>query len=144
MNEHDVSTGAGSTTPNETLLQKVDAVMVRVPDLDQGLAFYGDKLGHKLRWRSETAAGLSMGTEGTELVLSTSMGPETDLLVHSAADAVVRFVAAGGTIVSEPDDIPVGKVAVVKDPFGNQLILLDLSKGRYQADESGNVTGVHK
>jgi hypothetical protein len=30
------------------LLRKVDAVTVRVPDLDSGIAFYVDRLGHTL------------------------------------------------------------------------------------------------
>jgi hypothetical protein len=41
-----------------------------------------------------------------------------------------------------PFDIPVGRVAVVADPFGNTLVLLDLSKGRYVTDGAGEVTGV--
>jgi catechol 2,3-dioxygenase-like lactoylglutathione lyase family enzyme len=38
---------------NAPLLQKVDAVTVRVPDLDTGLRFYRDALGHELRWRHD-------------------------------------------------------------------------------------------
>jgi hypothetical protein len=33
-------------------------------------------------------------------------------------------------------------VAVVADPFGNPLTILDLTKGRYRTDPDGNVTGV--
>lgn len=52
------------------------------------------------------------------------------------------MVAAGGRTLAEPADIPVGRVTVVADPFGNALVLLDLSKGRYTTDETGSVTGV--
>jgi hypothetical protein len=45
-------------------------------------------------------------------------------------------------VVTGPSDIPVGRVAVVADPFGNILVLLDLSKGRYITDTTGRVTGV--
>ena len=45
-------------------------------------------------------------------------------------------------MVTEPFDIPVGRLAVVADPFGNILVLLDLSKGRYVTDTTGNVTAV--
>lgn len=45
-------------------------------------------------------------------------------------------------MVTEPFDIPVGRVAAVADPFGNTLVLLDLSKGHYVTDGMGNVTGV--
>jgi catechol 2,3-dioxygenase-like lactoylglutathione lyase family enzyme len=39
----------------EPLLQYVDAVTVPVPDLDRGMAFYRDVLGHHLIWRNEAA-----------------------------------------------------------------------------------------
>ena len=67
--------------------------------------------------------------------------PETDLLVDSADEAVARFVEAGGRVVAGPFDIQVGRCAVVADPWGNILILLDLSKGRLVTDGSGNVVG---
>ncbi len=44
--------------------------------------------------------------------------------------------------MTEPFDIPVGRVAVVADPFGNILVLLDLPKGHYVTDTTGNVTAV--
>jgi hypothetical protein len=44
--------------------------------------------------------------------------------------------------LSEPEDIPVGRVAVVSDPFGNPLVLIDLSKGTFRTDHDGTVTGV--
>lgn len=42
----------------------------------------------------------------------------------------------------EPVDIPVGRLAVVADPFGNALVVLDLSTGKYVTDEEGRVIGV--
>jgi catechol 2,3-dioxygenase-like lactoylglutathione lyase family enzyme len=35
------------------LLRKIDAVTIPVPDLDAGLGFYRDRLGHELRWRND-------------------------------------------------------------------------------------------
>jgi predicted enzyme related to lactoylglutathione lyase len=55
---------------------------------------------------------------------------------------VGRVEAAGGRVLSWPEDIPVGRVAVVADPFGNPLVLLDLSKGTFQTGPDGTVTGV--
>jgi hypothetical protein len=49
-----------------------------------------------------------------------------------------------GRLLSPPFDIPVGRVAVVADPFDNVLVLIDLSKGRYATDELGTVTAVVK
>jgi hypothetical protein len=42
----------------------------------------------------------------------------------------------------EPLDIAVGRCAVIADSWGNQLVILDNSKGRLLTDEAGNVTGV--
>ena len=124
------------------LLVAVDAVVVKVPDLNTGLAFYRDSLGHEVTWQTDTMAGLRLAGSETELVLSLDVGPETDLLVRSVPEAVRVFVDAGASIVAEPREIPVGRVAVVRDPFGTELTLVDLSKGRYTTDPAGRVTGV--
>jgi catechol 2,3-dioxygenase-like lactoylglutathione lyase family enzyme len=125
------------------LLRKVDCLRIPVPDLDSGLAFYRDRLGHQLIWRSDTAAGLRLPDSDAELVLQTRLPrPEVDLLVDSVDRAVTRLTQAGATVLVEPFDIPVGRVAVVADPFGNPLTILDLSKGPYVTDDDGNVTGV--
>jgi predicted enzyme related to lactoylglutathione lyase len=128
----------------EPLLRKVDAVTVRVPDLDAGLRFYGDALGHVLRWRNDEigAAAVAVPDSDTEIVLTTEHGYEPNWLVRSADDAAARIEREGGTILAAPFDIPVGRVAVVEDPFGNVLVLVDLSKGRYEVDDEGRTTGV--
>ena len=126
------------------LFQTVDAVTVPVPSLDEGLRFYRDGLGHALLWRNDAAgqAGMRLPAAETELVLTTKQRYEPDWLVESVDEAVDAVLAAGGGVIAEPIDIPVGRVAVVADPFGNSLVLLDLSRGRYVTDDTGNVTGV--
>ena len=125
------------------LLRKVDCVQLPVPDLEGGLAFYRDRLGQELIWRTEHAAGLRLADSESELVLQTQRPqPEVDFLVDSVDQAVTQLTRAGGTVVAEPVDVPVGRVAVIADPFGNPLTILDLTKGRYLTDADGNVTGV--
>ena len=130
-----------SATP---LFQMVDAVTIPVPDLGAGLCFYRDSLGHQLRWRHDDIgqAGLALPGGDTEIVLTTRHGYEPNWLVASADHAAAAVRAAGGRVVTGPFDIPVGRVAVVEDPFGNNLVLLDLSMGRYVTDTTGTVTGV--
>jgi predicted enzyme related to lactoylglutathione lyase len=130
--------------PAKPLFQKLDAVSIPVPDLDEGLRFYRDALGHELNWRNDDIgqAGLSMPGTDTEIVLATRLDYAPNWLVPSADQAARRVVAGGGRLVTEPFDIPVGRVAVVADPFGNTLVLVDLSKGLYLTDDEGRVTGV--
>jgi predicted enzyme related to lactoylglutathione lyase len=127
-----------------SVLRGVDAVTVPVPDLDAGIAHYAGELGHRLLWRSDASgqAGLALDEGGSELVLTTRQAYEPNWLVDDVPAAVDRFRAAGGSLVAGPDELPVGRVAVVSDRFGNRLVLVDLSKGRYTTDPAGRVTGV--
>ena len=122
------------------VLKKIDAVLVKVPSIQEGLDFYREQLGMQTLWKKEDMAAVRLGE--SELVLSTKLDPETDFLVESVEHAVTVFKSAGGKVIVPSEDIPVGKVAVVEDPFGNKLTLVDLSKGVYQTDGSSNVTGV--
>ncbi len=133
----------------DPLLQKIDAVTIPVPDLDTGLSFYRDQLGHQVRWRNDEIGQVGLGLPGSdsEIVLATrqsAAGPayEPNWLVSSAEEAANVIAAAGGRLVAGPEDIPVGKLVVAEDPFGNVLVLLDLSKGHYLVDGTGRVTGV--
>lgn len=80
------------------LFKKIDAVTIPVPDLDAGLRFYRDGLGHHLRWRNDDLgqAALAMPGSDTEIVLSTQLTYEPDWLVTSAGEAAAIVAAAGG------------------------------------------------
>jgi lactoylglutathione lyase len=127
---------------SKPLFQRVDCVRLYVPDLNAGLAFYRDGLGHALIWRTEEQAGLRLPGDDTEIVLHTEpQPPEIDFKVDSADAAAAHFEEAGGKVIVPPFDIQIGRCAVVRDPWGNQLILLDSSKGLLVTDDEGNVIG---
>ena len=124
----------------EPLFQKIDGLQIPVPDLEAGLRFYRDELGHELIWRTPTAAGLLMPGTDAELVIQTERPhAETDILVSSADDAAERVVESGGRIVTPPFDIAIGRCVVVEDPWGNRLVMLDISKGLLVTDANGVV-----
>lgn len=124
------------------LIRKVDCIRLYVPDLEAGLAFYRDRLGHELIWRTETAAGLRLPETDAELVLQTEdQRQEVDLLVDSADEAARQFEAAGGKMIVPPFDIQISRCVVLEDPWGNPLVLLDASKGLLKTDADGNVIG---
>jgi catechol 2,3-dioxygenase-like lactoylglutathione lyase family enzyme len=123
--------------------RNIDAVTVPVPDLDAGLRFYCGVLGHRLAWRDDAVgqAGLRVADGDGELVLTTVQAYEPNWLVDDVAACVEVFRRHGGELV-RAFDLPVGRAAVVRDPFGNRLVLVDLSRGRYTTGPAGDVTGV--
>jgi catechol 2,3-dioxygenase-like lactoylglutathione lyase family enzyme len=129
---------------DDPLFRRIDCLALPVPDLDQALAFYA-ALGHELVWRSAASAGMRLPDCDAELVLQTERsGAETDLTVDAVGPAIDRFVDAGGRVIVPPFDIAIGMCAVVADPWGNQLVLLDNSKGTFTTDDVGNVTGIEQ
>jgi lactoylglutathione lyase len=122
------------------LFRDVDCIQVPLPDLEAGLAFYRDALGHALIWRTDTAAGLRLADTPTELVIQTERPElEPNLSVMSADAAAQRFVAAGGAVLAPAFDIAIGRCAVLQDPWGNRLLVLDHSRGRLLTDATGRV-----
>ena len=130
------------TPTPEPVFRKLDCLSLPVDDLDAAIAFYG-RLGHPLLWRDGgKAAGLRLPDSDGELVLHTDRRPaETCLLVASLPEALARLTAEGAALAFGPIDIPVGRYAQVRDPFGNVLAVLDFSKGLLATDAAGNVIG---
>ena len=104
--------------------------------------FIRDRLGHQVLWRSEEAVGFALPDTDAELVVHLNIGPETDVLVEDVDKAFAVFLTAGGEAVQRPFDIAIGRCARVRDPFGNELVLLDQSKGTLATDNNGRVIGV--
>jgi predicted enzyme related to lactoylglutathione lyase len=122
------------------LFRNVDCLRLPVSDIDGALSFYRDRLGHDLIWRTSSAVGLRLGDSEAELVLHTEGDPpEVDLKVESVTEAVAAFQAAGGKLILGPFEIRIGQCAIVHDPWGNRLVLLDVTKGLLQTDDNGNV-----
>ena len=127
-------------THDVAIFKKIDCHSLPVSDLDAALSFYRDELGHKLAWRDASAAGLKVPESDVELVLHAEARPiETDFLVDSVPVAVNRFVRAGGKLITGPFEIRIGLCAVLQDPWGNRLVVLDTSKGKLEVDPIGNI-----
>jgi len=126
----------------KTLIRKIDCVRLYVPNLDDGLVFYRDKLGHQLIWRTEHAIGLRIPDTEAEIVIQNEkIVQEIDFTVDSVEEATQHFTEAGAKVIIPPFDIAIGRCVVLQDPWGNQIVLLDSSKGLYTTDSKGNVTG---
>ena len=113
-------------------------VIYPVPDLDRAKAWYAQAFGQQPYFDQPFYVGFEIA--GYELGLLPDEGrpgPDGGVAYWRVAGidaAVARFTGAGATIVSEAKDVGEGiKVAVVADPFGNSIGLIenphfDLSK----------------
>jgi lactoylglutathione lyase len=115
------------------MLRKVDCVMVRVDDLEAAAAFYARAFGLRRLWRDESSVGMGMPETDAEIVLHTMDIPAEESLYYLVDDvlaAVSAYQREGCVIRKPPFDIAIGKCAVLEDPFGNTVGILDMSKGR--------------
>jgi len=107
--------------------------MIRVPDVPSAAEFYVDVLGLHPIWQDGTTVGLGFPESDTEVVLHDRVDIPDQVDVHYLVDDVidaVRFLEQRGcVIVAEPFDIAIGKCAVLCDPFGISLSILDMTNG---------------
>ncbi len=118
------------------MLKKIDCVMIRVEDPEAAAVYYSDVFGLRRLWQDETSVGMGFAEQDAEVVLHCNPDVPSPVDVHYLVDDVVYSVEVlrenGCRVLSEPFDIPIGKCAVVRDPFGTTLSILDMSKGPRQ------------
>lgn len=123
--------------PPSVALKKIDCVMVRVPDLAAAAAFYTRAFGLRPLWRDSSSVGMGLPDTDAEVVLHTMDLPR-EWSVYYLVEDVLTAVGAwrrAGQVVREPFEIEIGWCAVLADPFGNPMGILDMSKGARQATE---------
>jgi predicted enzyme related to lactoylglutathione lyase len=115
------------------MLRKIDCVLLRVEDLEAAVAYYQEVFGLRLRWRNGLQVGLGLPETDAEIVLESGpelpAGASVHYLVDDVPAAVDQLAARGCSIQVPPFEIAIGHCAVVVDPFGNTLSLLDMTKG---------------
>ncbi|MGN5379658.1 glyoxalase [Streptomyces sp. MUSC 14] len=115
-------------------------VTLPVSDLDRALRFYRDVLGLTVTADRDMPQGrwLQVAPEGAQTVFTLS-GPGMGgfepgsargiMLVTTDVDADCARLAAAGTPVQGPDELPWGRMASFADPDGNGLMLLTEKEG---------------
>ena len=115
------------------MLRKIDCVMIRVEDVKGAADYYAKVFGMKPQWGSDDSVGLAFPESDAEIVLHNDSNVPSAVEVHYLVDDVVEAVAyyeeQGAQILVAPFDITIGKCAVIKDPFGVRLCILDMTKG---------------
>ena len=112
-------------------LKKIDAVLHRVGDIDEAIRFYVDVLGLRLGWREDSMAGLLFPGNDSELVLHTDdslPNPNISFQVENVEEFVDEYREKGYKVLVEPFDIRCGRCAVLSDPYGNGIEVMDLTK----------------
>jgi len=111
------------------VLQKVDRILLRVPQLDGAVKYYRDVLGLTLVRQSGNIASFHLGAaHDTELVLHSDPdlpAEATYFLVDDVRDLYRRRNELKLKFTGPPQPVSRGYRATVKDPFDNVLLLLD-------------------
>src|SRR4051812_1976070 len=110
------------------MLRKVDRLLLRVPSLDSAIRYYRDTLGLSLIHHDKRIANFKLADGTTELLLHVDAdlpAEATYFLVDDVRDLYARRDELRLQFVSRPAPVSKGYRAVVKDPFGHVLMLLD-------------------
>jgi lactoylglutathione lyase len=115
------------------MLRKIDCIMIRVADVEAVANYYAKVFGLRPIWSGDGSMGLAFPETDAEIVLhcdrNIPSSVEVYYLVNDVVVAVDHFEAQGCQVLVDPFDIAIGKCAVIGDPFGTRLCILDITKG---------------
>jgi len=107
--------------------------MIRVDDIHAAASYYANVFGLLPQWSADDSIGLRFPESDAEIVVHCSPDIPSNVEVHYLVDDVIAAVDTyknqGCGILVEPFDIAIGKCAVIADPFGTRLCILDMIKG---------------
>ena len=112
-------------------LLKVDNIMYRVKDLGKAERFYCDVLGLKKVWedKERKMIGFQLEQSDAEIVIHADSNlPDFDFsyLVENVEEFIGEREGKIEVIVG-PMEVRTGKYAVVEDPDGNKIPIIDLT-----------------
>ena len=114
-------------------LLKIDSIMLYVSDLEKAAKFCENALGLRRVWTDKEQGMIDfVFPEGdSEIVIhndSTMPNPSFSFLVKNVEQFCGEYQKKGHRVVQEPFDVRCGKFAVIADPDGNELPIIDLTK----------------
>lgn len=110
------------------MLRKIDRVILRVPSLEAAVRYYRDTLGLSVLRQEKHIASFRLADGTTELVLHDDPDQPSEAvyyLVNDVRDLHARRDELGLKFISLPKQVTRGYSAMVRDPFGTVLLLLD-------------------
>jgi predicted enzyme related to lactoylglutathione lyase len=130
-------------------------INVDVPDIERGIAFYSQAFGLRLARRLGPDFAELVGAEAPLYLIQCAAGAKPfenaaavrdygrhwtpvhlDFLVADLDAALARALAAGATQQGEPSDHAYGRLALLADPFGHGVCLLQLNAQGYDVIET--------
>lgn len=109
----------------QSLLNELNIVIIRTPDIEAARRFYAETLGLKVE--NETPAFLQVQSPGQSSTLGVGVGepsmegPEIWWRTEDTDALHADLVAKGVRILQEPKDEPFGRSVSFADPAGNRL-----------------------
>lgn len=118
---------------SNTQLKKIDCIMYCVTDLEEAAKFYEEVLGLKRGWldQKEEMIGFLLPDNDSEIVLhkDTSLpNPNISFQVENVEQFCNYYLNKGYEVELEPIEVRCGKYAVILDPDGNKIPIIDLTK----------------
>jgi len=114
------------------VIGRLALILLVVADLERSVAFYGDLLGLRVRYRStswmELDAGemtLALHAAGADVGTGPTTGCTFAFYVNDVAAWVEELNRTGVAIVHEPHREEFGMVAVIADPDGYRIHLVE-------------------
>lgn len=107
--------------------------MYYVSDLEKSVPFYRDVLGLKQAWRDDDKqmVGFKLGRGSGEIVIQSDKSlPKFDysFLVDNVEAFCNKVTDSGFKVAVKPFEVRCGKYAVLADPDGNKIPIIDLTK----------------
>lgn len=126
------------------MLRGIDRILLRVPQLGAAVRYYREVLGLKVLREDARLAALQLPDGATQVVLHVDPDLPAEAVYFLVEDVRAlhrRRAELKLTFVSAPARVARGYMAVVKDPFGTVLHLLDRSAEASAAVEDAKVGG---
>jgi lactoylglutathione lyase len=116
------------------MFKKIDCVMIRVDDVAAAEKFYSEVFGLKPLWREARSVGMRLAETDAEIVLHNNADipnkVEVHYLVSDVVMAVKTYAGKGCRVLVQPFEVLIGRCAVIQDPFGTTICLLDQTSGK--------------
>jgi predicted enzyme related to lactoylglutathione lyase len=125
-------------------LLKIDNIMFFVKDLEKASKFYENVLGLKRVWtdKKNKMIGFVFDESDSEIVIHGDPeipNPDFSFLVENVEQFCEEYREKGYSLIREPFDVRCGKFAILADPDGNAIPIIDLTKfgnkPRYDEDQ---------